>query len=1039
MTGPKPYGLHLWRCCNTLIRILSLVILTVVFQSSAFPQVSTYGSASSLGGNCYRLTQALGNQMGAAWNGTPIDLSNPVDLRFTVNLGTNNGGADGIAFVLRDTLLPSFGGTGGGSLGMAPFVNMVGVEFDTYQNGTWGDLAADHSAILSGGSTSHTAATNLAGPVQSSATNANIEDGQDHEVRITWDPVSQDFDVYFDCVFRLNYNGDIINNIFQGDPLVYWGFTGATGGLTNVQSFCVIPYPATFVTTFDDSTICSGNSVQLSISDSTNASYSWTNAASLSSSTIANPVATPATNTTYEVTVNYSCDTILDTVQINVIPGVSINLGNDTTLCQGDSTLLDATFFNATSYLWNSGSTSPTEWASTSGMYYVTVTNPCGPFIDSILVNIDLAFTFDLGPDITLCQGATIQLAPGIPGATYQWQDNSIAPTFNVSSANQYWVNVSNACNAHSDTINISYLAPPGPDLGNDTVLCENNSYTVDVTFPQSNYFWQDGSFASSMLIDQPGTYAVTVTNLCGTANDNVLVGYDSLFTLDLGPDIELCPGPAPILNTSVSVSSANYLWQDGSSNPTFSATLTNTYAVTVSNACATATDSIHVQYLTTPVFNLGPDTTLCTGNTITLGTTYPGSGFSWQDGSTAPQYAATLGGQYWVQISNICGIGTDTIELFQLDPPVIDLGNDTTLCANKHFLLNAAFDQSTYLWQNGSMGSGYASIIGGKHWVEITNFCGVASDTIDIDRLDAPSIDLSIPPILCLGDLRNVNATVPLAERYLWDNGDTLPFRTLNQAATYWVRVSNDCGSDVDSIYLLDLAPPVVELAADINLCRGIPLIIGPDPVNGNLFWQDGVTDRIREINTGGLYWVESQNQCGSDRDSIRIRYFDYPKVQLGNDTAICPRDTILLRAFQHNLLYDWSTGETDGNIRATAGNTYSVTVSNKYGCAVQDAILVDRADCSTLYIPNAFTPNDDRKNSTFKAEGTDIAEFSLRIYNRWGELIFHTNDINQGWDGYSKDFTLAPNGTYIWKIIYRGNEQLEPQELHGRVSLFR
>jgi gliding motility-associated-like protein len=96
---------------------------------------------------------------------------------------------------------------------------------------------------------------------------------------------------------------------------------------------------------------------------------------------------------------------------------------------------------------------------------------------------------------------------------------------------------------------------------------------------------------------------------------------------------------------------------------------------------------------------------------------------------------------------------------------------------------------------------------------------------------------------------------------------------------------------------------------------------------------------------------------------------------------------------------------------------------------------VIVEGCPESTLYIPNAFTPDGDNTNDVFGAYGTQIIEFSMEIYNRWGELIFVSNELEYRWDGYYKG-ELCQQDVYVYKINYRGYN-LAKKNVIGRVSL--
>ncbi|MEM9986462.1 MAG: L-type lectin-domain containing protein, partial [Bacteroidota bacterium] len=195
------------------------------------------GSANQQG-NCFRLTPATTFRTGSAWYLDKVDISDGFDLYFDIYLGCNDAnGADGMAFVLQQ-VSTSVGTTGEG-LGYQGVAPSLAIEFDTWQNPNRNDPTFDHLAIMQNGFPNHGTANELAGPVGILPGNVNAEDCAYHSLRVTWDANTQIIQVFVDCNLRLTYTGDIVNNIFNGDPEVFWGFTGATGGFVNEHFFCL--------------------------------------------------------------------------------------------------------------------------------------------------------------------------------------------------------------------------------------------------------------------------------------------------------------------------------------------------------------------------------------------------------------------------------------------------------------------------------------------------------------------------------------------------------------------------------------------------------------------------------------------------------------------------------------------------------------------------------------------------------------------------------------------------------------------------------
>lgn len=195
------------------------------------------GNASQDNCHCYTLTTEVEFQSGSIWNKNKIDLKQPFEYFFNVYLGCLDlDGADGIAFVLQP-LSTSLGSTGEG-LGFGGIVPSLGVTIDTYQNLNDADPEYDHLAIQTNGDVEHFTANNLAGPVPALSYSNNIEDCKWHVLEVKWQPADSLMEVWMDGDLRLSLKKNIISSVFNNDPLVFWGFTSATGGKVNLQKMC---------------------------------------------------------------------------------------------------------------------------------------------------------------------------------------------------------------------------------------------------------------------------------------------------------------------------------------------------------------------------------------------------------------------------------------------------------------------------------------------------------------------------------------------------------------------------------------------------------------------------------------------------------------------------------------------------------------------------------------------------------------------------------------------------------------------------------
>ena len=154
-------------------------------------------------------------------------------------------------------LSTSVGAVGAG-MGFAGVQPSIGIALDTWQNADIADPAFDHISIQANGNAQH--GNDLAAPVAISTSSDNVEDCQWHLLRITWEPASKKIQAYFDGVLRVQSEKDIIKDIFNNDPEVFWGFSGATGGSVNLQQFCTALNPK-FETNDVDNALCIGTPI----------------------------------------------------------------------------------------------------------------------------------------------------------------------------------------------------------------------------------------------------------------------------------------------------------------------------------------------------------------------------------------------------------------------------------------------------------------------------------------------------------------------------------------------------------------------------------------------------------------------------------------------------------------------------------------------------------------------------------------------------------------------------------------------------------
>ncbi len=510
-----------------------------------------------------------------------------------------------------------------------------------------------------------------------------------------------------------------------------------------------------------------------------------------------------------------------------------------------------------------------------------------------------------------------------------------------------------------------------------------------------------------------------------------------STIALNLGNDTTLCPGQTLLLNATNGA--ATYVWQDGSTNATFNVTTSGTYWVKVTTNCSFAIDTIQINYITAQGINLGNDTTICQGQSVNLNVTTPGATYLWQNGSTNATFNAAQTGTYWVQITTNCGVVSDTMNMNVAPSPVVNIGNDTTLCQGQTLTLNAGNTGATFLWQNGSVNATFNATQTGTYWVIVNNGCSV-TDSIHIAFSPLPVVDFGQDKFLCFGETLTLDATTTGA-LYLWQNGSTNPTFFVTVSGNYWVELTlNNCKAR-DTV-LVTIAPPIfVDLGSPLTRCKGDTVMLNAGNAGANYAWQDNSSNQTFIAMQSGLYWVQvSVNNCVAS-DSVFLTFNDNPIVNLGPDISLCPGETLLLNATTPNATYLWQDNSVNATYLVTQAGSYQaqVTVNN---CIGSDEINIDylKPNCvCTVFLPNAFSPNNDLKNDVFNLINTnDITLKEFRIFNRWGNEVFRTQNLHDSWNGNYKG-EPAEIGTYFYYVTYTCGYSGKEMLLKGDITLVR
>ena len=521
-----------------------------------------------------------------------------------------------------------------------------------------------------------------------------------------------------------------------------------------------------------------------------------------------------------------------DTISVYFKNYPRANFGPDTTLCTNQTLLLHLLPapdpFNAPPvYLWQNNSIKDTFRVTQPGIYWGQAIYQGCTARDTINVSYVTAYNVNLGPDTTLCQGDSLILQPNVSNASYLWSTGQTTSSIVVRTTGSYWVRVNNGSCSVLDTINVTFQSKPNVFLGNDTSLCNLQKITLHAFNANATYLWQDNSTKDSLVVSQPGSYWVHVSKNGCSASDTIVISYKPLPALNLGNDTGICANQSLLLNAFNS-SISSYMWQNGSALSTFNVNQAGLYYVTATgfNGCINK-DSIVITTHPLPVFSLGNDTIICVSAQLQLSVNLTNAGYMWNTGNISNTQQVTLPGIYWLDVTQNGCVKRDSIFIQNKPMPVVNLGNDTTLCEGSSKSLDATNSGAIYQWQNNSSGPVQLVRSPGTYSVKVNLDGCIKSDTIIISYLNKPIFVLGNDTSLCAGQKLTLKPVLTNVS-YLWQDGSSLPFYNIDAPGLYKLTATNTCGS----------------ASHQILITRGLCQLLMPNAFSPN---RDGQNDLFR------------------------------------------------------------------------------------------------------------------------------------------------------------------------------------------------
>lgn len=726
-------------------------------------------------------------------------------------------------------------------------------------------------------------------------------------------------------------------------------------------------------------------------------------------------------------------------------------------------------------YNWSNGVTTASNSNIAAGTYTLAITDTNGCSITgSATVNQPAPITPTVSVNNTCFEtnngAVNISVTGGIgSNYTYSWSNGDSLQNLSGLTDGTYSVTVKDNANctaAANATVN--RFAELVINESHNNVNCFGAATGVIQVTPQGgaghySFNWNNSGTSNLLNNITAGTYLVTVTDGGGcTAQKAITITQPAAISLTEQHTNYACSSNPGQIDVTVAGGTPPYFyrWNDNANSEDRSMVTAGAYEITVSdyNSCRSV---MQVNVTTAPalVLTTSATTPSCYGysngaiSTNVSGGTLPYS-YLWANGETNRDLQGIAAGTYAILVTdaNNCS-ATQAIALTQ--PQGISLSKTIT-DARCYNATNGAIDITTangtapytYVWNNTQTTEDLNSVPAGNYAVTITDAanCSIVFSEMKVEQPGELSLSADIIPAGCFTssahgaiDITVNGGSAPFA--YSWDNGANSQDIANLTAGNYFVAVTDANGCLATKANTISLSPAIDIVATTKNTaCSQVTTGTVELTINGGVpeftfDWSTGAnTQNITELPAGTYtVTVSDMSHCSAQANFTIDTDYELTARATTNIESLVSGQSAELSALtnvDNGNVYTWSSTEevkcsscAVTAIKPSATAAYTLNVTDVNGCSATDIVTVEVKQIAEVFIPNVFTPNNDANNDLFKIYGdmSTIALLDIKIFNRWGEKVYETNDIEFAWDGsYKGEIVDRGVYTYTLKIVY-------------------
>jgi gliding motility-associated-like protein len=743
-------------------------------------------------------------------------------------------------------------------------------------------------------------------------------------------------------------------------------------------------------------------------------------------------------------------------------------------------------------YAWSNAAITEDLVNISAGTYTLTVTDnqTCNATIQVIITQPAAALVLDTNKTHVLCFGAAtgaIDLIPtgGTTAYTYLWSNAAVSQDLNNVVAGQYNVTVTDA-NSCTATLSAT-LTQPASALSATSVVTNvscfgGNNGAINVTPAGGTtpyvFIWSNAAVSEDISGLIAGSYTVTITDANGcTLTHSKTIAQPTDLTLTLNPTAVACFGDATggiTSTTNGGVGPYGYSWSNAAITANLTNVITGNYTLTVTDANGCQKNSSAT--VTQPAAALALDTNkthvLCFAAATGAIDLIPTGGttaytYLWSNAAVSQDLNNVVAGQYNVTVTdaNSC---TATLSATLTEPgsalSVTSVVTDVNCFGGSDGAMDVsplgATSPYTYLWSNNATSEDIAGVVAGNYTVTVTDANGCTlTNSNAIAEPTQLTVSFAISGINCNSDTdADIVSTATGGSptyTYLWSDASTGANLTGVGEGSYTLTVTDQNSCTVSQSAVITIPPAIgYTLVTEDVSCFGfndgyleLNAFGGTGTINAA--WAGGeYPDNSFSGIAPGNYTIVLTDDNGCDT-SVAITVTEPLPVSvdiLPIDTLrIGLVDTLETNAVTNpgNVSYYWepSDGLDCDNCPSTEvevywDTRYVVTLDNN-GCTATDTVWVYVNSEHILYMPNAFSPNGDGINDVYYVYAEGVKRIVWSVFDRWGEVVFTSADINTGWDGTMKGKKLQPSVFVI--NVYIEFLDLTSERHHQSILLLR